>query len=200
MVPQLLTMLEFRSNNDMHRPVICALELLKKYQGSTQRYYSPEDEVLIDGVLKRRWRDLLVEVDKDGTERINRVNYEISVLQALRDKLRSKEIWVVGAKRYCNPEEDLPQDFEQERHTYYQTLKQPLEADTFIDRLQQQMTEALSQLNEGLPSNRQVKIKKQDKGLICVSPLTAQPEPLNLIRVKTEMARRWPMTSASRQK
>ena len=195
MVPQLLTMLEFRSNNDMHRPVICALELLKKYQGSTQRYYSPEDEVLIDGVLKRRWRDLVVEVDKDGTERINRVNYEISVLQALRDKLRSKEIWVVGAKRYCNPEEDLPQDFEQERHTYYQTLKQPLEADTFIARLQQQMTEALSQLNQELPSNRQVKIKKQDKGLICVSPLTAQPEPLNLIRVKTEMARRWPMTS-----
>lgn len=57
------------------------------------------------------------------------------------------------------------------------------------------MTEALSQLNQELPSNRQVKIKKQDKGLLCVSPLTAQPEPLNLIRVKTEMARRWPMTS-----
>jgi hypothetical protein len=30
MIPILLSMLEFRSNNDIHRPVIQALELLKK--------------------------------------------------------------------------------------------------------------------------------------------------------------------------
>jgi len=36
----------------------------------------------------------------------------LSVLQALREKLRCKEIWVVGANRYRNPEEDLPADFE----------------------------------------------------------------------------------------
>lgn len=39
MVPQILEVLEFRSNNDTHRPVISALELLKKYTGSTQHYY-----------------------------------------------------------------------------------------------------------------------------------------------------------------
>jgi len=32
MVPQILDTLEFRSNNDTHRPVISALELLKRYQ------------------------------------------------------------------------------------------------------------------------------------------------------------------------
>ncbi|MBV8883348.1 MAG: Tn3 family transposase [Chroococcidiopsidaceae cyanobacterium CP_BM_RX_35] len=195
MVPQLLTMLEFRSNNHMHQPVIQALELLKKYQGNTQRYYAPEDEPLIDGVLKRRWRDLVVEVDKEERERINRINYELCVLQALREQLRSKEIWVVGAKRYCNPEEDLPQDFERERQTYYQALKQPLEAESFIARLQEQMTEALNQLNQGMPTNRQVKILRRNNDLICVSPLIAQPEPMNLVRLKTEIGRRWPMTS-----
>lgn len=128
MVPKILDTLEFRSNNDTHRPVISALELLKKYQASAQHYYSPDDQIFINGVLKSGWRDLIVEVDKDGNERVNRVNYEISVLQALRDKLRSKEIWVVGAKRYCNPEEDLPQDFEAQRETYYQALKQPMDA------------------------------------------------------------------------
>ncbi len=34
MVPQILDVLEFRSNNEMHRPVIKALELLKKYAAS----------------------------------------------------------------------------------------------------------------------------------------------------------------------
>jgi len=43
MVPQLLSMLEFRSNNDVYRPLISALDILKKYQGSTQHYYAAEE-------------------------------------------------------------------------------------------------------------------------------------------------------------
>jgi len=39
LIPQLLEVLEFRSNNDIHRPVIEALELLKKYASSKARYY-----------------------------------------------------------------------------------------------------------------------------------------------------------------
>lgn len=195
MVPQLLDTLEFRSNNDMHRPVISALELLKKYKGSTQHYYSPEDKIFINGVLKSGSHDLIVEVDKDGQERVNRVNYEICVLQALRDRLRSKEIWVVGAKRYCNPEEDLPQDFESQRETYYQALKQPLDAEAFIGQLQQEMKVALAQLDEGLANNEQVRILKKNNGWISVSPFVAQPEPLNLLRLKGEIGKRWPMTS-----
>ena len=195
MVPQLLDTLEFRSNNDMHRPVISALELLKKYKGSTQHYYSPEDKIFINGVLKSGSHDLIVEVDKDGQERVNRVNYEICVLQALRDRLRSKEIWVVGAKRYCNPEEDLPQDFESQRETYYQALKQPLDAEAFISQLQQEMKVALAQLDEGLANNEQVRILKKNNGWISVSPFVAQPEPLNLLRLKGEIGKRWPMTS-----
>ncbi len=52
MIPQLLSVLEFRSNNDLHRPVIEALELLKKYSSSKARYYDSTEEIPIDGVLK----------------------------------------------------------------------------------------------------------------------------------------------------
>lgn len=79
MVPQLLSTLEFRSNNDIHRPVILALELLKRYSVSNQRYYALGEELFIEGVLKNDWKDLIVEVDKDGQERINR-----SLLRNLR--------------------------------------------------------------------------------------------------------------------
>lgn len=195
MVPQLLSTLDFCSNNDVHRPVIRALELLKRYQDSNQRYYAVGEELFIDGVLKNDWKDLIVEIESDGRERINRVNYEICVLQALRDRLRSKEIWVVGAKRYCNPEEDLPQDFDIHRETYYQAIGQPLESEKFITTLQQEMTDALTMLDKGMPKNTKVKIQEKNNGWIRVSPLEAQPEPLNILHLKREIDQRWFMTS-----
>ncbi|WP_145837497.1 hypothetical protein [Dulcicalothrix desertica] len=77
--------------------------------------------------------------------------------------MRSKEIWVVGAKRYCNPESDLPQDFEIHRQDYYQALGQPIEAEAFIAKLQQEMTDALTQLDRGMPNNSKVKILQRKK-------------------------------------
>ncbi|WP_186538309.1 hypothetical protein [Dulcicalothrix desertica] len=44
----------FCSNNDVHRPVISALSLLKRYRDSNQRYYALGEELIIDGVLKKR--------------------------------------------------------------------------------------------------------------------------------------------------
>jgi hypothetical protein len=61
-----------------------------------------------------------VSTGENGEPQIDRVAYELGVLQTVRDKLRCKEIWVDGAKRYRNPDEDLPQDFEAKRATYYQ--------------------------------------------------------------------------------
>jgi TnpA family transposase len=196
MVPKILETLEFRSNNEVHRPVVQALELLKKYQDSTQRYYASEEQLYVKGVLKSGWRNLIVETDSEGKERINRVNYEICVLQALRDKLRSKEIWVVGAKRYGNPESDLPQDFDQNREVYYQALKQPLDAEAFITQLQEEMTQALTLFDQGLPNNPAVRIiKRQGNNWISVTPLEKQIEPYNLRYLKGEINGRWTTTS-----
>ncbi len=48
------------------------------------------------------WRDLVLERDKEGKQRVNRVNYELCVLDALQEKLRCRELWVVGAHKYRN--------------------------------------------------------------------------------------------------
>jgi hypothetical protein len=73
MIPQLLELLEFRSNNDLHRPVIEALELLKKYAHSKARYYDSTEEIPIDGVLKAGVKEILMETDSESNERINRL-------------------------------------------------------------------------------------------------------------------------------
>ncbi len=156
MLPFLLNLLEFRSNNEIHKPVIEALELLKKYIGSRERYYDEAENVPTDGIIGASLSELILETKEDGSVKINRINYELAVLQALRDGLRCKEIWVVGANRYRNPEEDLPTDFEQQREVYYQALQQPEDVEAFISNLQQQMTDGLAQLDRGIPKNKPV--------------------------------------------
>ena len=195
MMSQLLEVLEFRSNNEIHRPVIKALELLKKYAHSKARYYDPTEEILIDGVLKSNAKEILLETDADGNERINRINYEISVLQALRERLCCKEIWVVGANRYRNPDDDLPTDFEANRQVYYQALTLPQDVDTFISDLQQQMAEGLAKLDRGMPKNKDVTIIGKGQGLIRLSPFDPAPEPINLRQLKGEINRLWHQTS-----
>jgi hypothetical protein len=67
-------------------------------------------------------RDVVVEQDDDGTIRLNRLNYEMCMFQALREKMRVREIWVEGANRYRNHDNDLPIDFSQKRDIYYEAL------------------------------------------------------------------------------
>ena len=195
MIPQLLEMLEFRSNNDIHHPVIQALELLKKYAQSKARYYDSGEEIPIDGVLKSGWKEILLEKDPDGKERVNRINYEISVLQALRERLCCKEIWVVGANRYRNPDEDLPTDFDQHRQIYYQALTLPENVETFIGDLQQKMANGLEKLDKGMPKNSDVTLIGQNQGLIRLRPFEPAPEPVNLKQLKGEIAHLWHQTS-----
>ncbi|NJL54048.1 hypothetical protein HC928_02030 [bacterium] len=135
MVPPLLRVLTFRANSITHRPLLNALDVLVQYADRDAPYYATDDDVPLDGVVPPRWREMVIESRQRGPDRIRRVPYEICVLQALREKLRCKEIWVDGAQRYRNPEEDLPQDFADQRATYYEALKLPLDATTFISTL-----------------------------------------------------------------
>ena len=195
MVPQLLETLSFRSNNEVHQPVICALEIVKRYAGTKLRIFPIEETVPLEGVVRGLWREAVVETDAQGRSRVNRITYEICLLEALREQLRCKEIWVVGANRYRNPDEDLPTDFEALRTPYYEALNLPLEANRFVLGLQEEMRKALQTLDSGLARNPDVRISDKAGGWIAVTPLTAQPEPANLAALKAEIAEAWPMTS-----
>jgi hypothetical protein len=194
MVPKLLAALEFRSNNERHRPVMQALELVKRFADTKLRTFPIEEEVPLEGVVRGLWRDAVVEKDAAGRDRVNRVTYEVSVLEAVRERLRCKEIWVVGANRYRNPDEDLPADFEANRDEYYKALDLPLDADRFISQVQEEMREALGALHGGLKKNPDVRIGPKGGGWITLTPLDAQPDPPLLKAFKAELNATWPMT------
>ena len=192
MLPVLLKALDFRSESSQMKPVMQALQLLKDYADKPRKDpYAAEVNVPMEGVLSPDWQESVMSTNKNGASQIDRVTYEIGVLRTVREKLRCKELWVAGAKRYRNPHEDLPQDFDLRREAYYQDLQQPLEVDSFVAQIQREMTQALKQLNQGLPSNSKVKVLDKRGGWIHLTPLQEQPEPEHLSKLKEELGRRW---------
>ena len=197
MLPVILDALRFKSNNDSHRPVIDALALLRSQRDSRFQYFPEHMAVPIDGVVTTKWRDIVISQDEAGKDCINRINYEICVLQALREGLRSKEIWVEGANRFRNPDDDLPSDFSEKRDSYYALLNLSRKPEPFVNTLRKSMTSALSMLNSGMPKNNGVRILKQGRGgrHMSVAALERQTEPAALAALKREVAQRWPSTN-----
>jgi hypothetical protein len=100
MMPRLLAALDFRSNNGAHRPLLDALATIRRAEGDGRQYFSA-DEIAIEGVVRPKWRDIVIEDASGGGKRVNRINYEICVLQTLRERLRCKEVWVAGATAFA---------------------------------------------------------------------------------------------------
>ena len=195
MLPPLLDALDFRANTATHRPIIQALAFIKANRDSRKQHFTVDGTVPIEGVIPPNWRELVMERDPSGEIRVNRINYEISALHSLREGLRCKAIWVVGADRFRNPDDDLPADFDVQRTNYYAALEQPESADDFIAGVCKDMEDSLSRLNDGLPQNPKVTLRLQGQNRIKLSPLDPQPEPANILRMKAELMSRWPMTS-----
>ncbi len=188
---KLLGVLEFRSSNTAHRPVIDALALIVRHAGASAQFYPPEETVVLDGVVRPQWEDLLVDIDSRGRKRIVRTVYEACVFQALRDRLRCKEIWVLGAHEWRNPDEDLPADFEAKRAEHYEMLHKPLDAGAFVAQLREDLRGELAALDKAVPDLDWLEIADRKSGAIQMTPLKAQPEPANLRRLKKAVQTRW---------
>jgi TnpA family transposase len=193
-VLDLLAALDFRSNNEAHRPVIEALALVRRYAGTRVRHIPAHEDVPLEGVVRPLWRDAVVDADPHGRPRVDRITYEICALEALRDQLRCKEVWVAGADRYRNPDEDVPADFAARREEHYAALDLPRDAGAFVAGLRDEMRTALDRLDRGLPRDPDVRVSRKAGGWIHLTPLRPKPPPANIEALKAEVADEWPMT------
>lgn len=193
-LPDLLGVLEFRCANPQAHPVMQALAVVKAHLGAKGPLYPKGTQAPLEGVVRPKWRPLVVETEGDPPS-LNQAAYEVCTIRALREQLRCREIWVVGSRRYRNPEEDLPQDYEAGRPAYYEEMGLPLDARAFVASIKEELSQALKSLDEGMPSNPGVKILPKRKGWIEVTRFDPLPDPENLALIKSEILRRWPMTS-----
>jgi hypothetical protein len=73
MMPRLLAALDFRSNNGMHRPLLDALAAIRRAEGEGRQYFRA-DEIAIEGVIRPKWREIVVEDAPGGGQGANRIN------------------------------------------------------------------------------------------------------------------------------
>ncbi len=192
MMPELLNALEFRCHNSAYRPVIDALALLRRYAGrdTKVKFFDAAESVPLNGVVPAAWRDAVV----DESGRIARVPYELCALVALREALRRREVWVVGARRWGDPDTDLPGDFEDNRDVHYAALRQPTDPGEFVGTLKEQLSEGLARLDRALAdgSTGGVRITtRRGEPWITVPKLAKLEEPPNLVALKQEITKRW---------
>ncbi|MFI6890047.1 hypothetical protein ACIBI2_44945 [Streptosporangium canum] len=103
---QILEVLEFGSTNTVHAPMVQALTLIKRYkaeQSNRVKCYALGESVPVEGIVPAELVELMYRADSTKRQRILRTVYECGVFQTLREKLRCKEIWVVGADRWRAP-------------------------------------------------------------------------------------------------
>ncbi len=152
--------------------------------------YAAGEHVPLDGVVPKAWRDAVV--GEDG--RVQRIPYELCVLIALREALRRREVYVQGAGRWKDPDEDLPGDFEDNRDVHYGALAKPQDATEFIAGLRQRLEGALDRLDTGPAKGTTGGVKivtRKGSPWVSVPKLDRLPEPRNLGALKAEVQRRW---------
>lgn len=194
MLAPVLELLEFNINNSHYQPLIEAIHLIKSHLESGTTYYPSHLAIPLEGAIKNSHQSFVLE-NTEQEERVNRVSYELCVLRNLRDKLRIKEVWIKGAYQYRNPEEDVPQDFEEKKDYYTSLLNKPRSANYFIRHVKKQLNQYLATFNTELPKNKKVAILKKPSGHIRVAKLIEQPLPIHLEAIKEEVFKRWPNTS-----
>ncbi|MEU4955259.1 Tn3 family transposase [Streptomyces lavendulae] len=195
MLSPLLGALELKCNNTAYRPVMDAIDLLKRYLdqpiAKEGAFFEESERIPLAGVVREEWRKAVVDEQRG---RVERIPYELCVLVSLRDALRRREIWVPGAGRWQNPEDDLPPDFEDNRDVHYDAIRQPQDPGAFIGALQKRLREALTRFDTALELGTTGGVdivRKHGEPWIKVSPLGKQVEPENLVVLKAEIERRW---------
>lgn len=186
MLIKIIQSLEFHSNNELYKPIIEAIDLIQKYCNSHIILYPQGEQIPIEGIIPP---SLIHKVFDKKSGRVKRMEYELCILESLRDKLRCKEVWVKHANRYQNPDDDLPKDFNEKRKSYYEKLGLPEDADEYIFNIKSELEKNLLKLNTGLPSNKYVKIRKS--GTIKLTALEAQEDPFMISKMKSEIFKKW---------
>jgi len=96
MLQTLLSTVEFESGNQHHRPLLDALNWILVQHGSKQKFHIKRDGIILKGVVPNKYRSAVI--DKSGY--LDRHAYELCAVLSLRERLRSREVWVIGAERY----------------------------------------------------------------------------------------------------
>ncbi len=182
----ILRTLQMSEDHFDYKPILNAMRFINEYWNESDLAYYINIPPL-SGVVPQNWYNITVTVEK-GQLRINKYNYELAVLEQLKELLGFKAIWVDKSYRYRNPNKDLPKDFTEKRESYYKLLDLPLEGKEFVTECKTLLKLGLDALNANIPNNPLVQINKSKvSNNIKLTPSDPQDEPDNIVKLQQEI-------------
>ena len=143
-----------------------------------------------DGFVPARWAGYLESAAKAGDVTGFRHYWELCVLMALRDGLRSGDIYVPGSRRYADPASFLltPQQWEPQRLEFCHLTGKPAAAADALAMARDELHTALSDLENQLARGTGPgEVRLSGDGELIIPPLTAEDVPADAEALRAEL-------------
>ena len=141
--------------------------------------------------MPARWAGYLEKAAKDGNVVAYRHYWELCVLMALRDGLRSGDVHVPGSRRYADPASFLltPQQWEPQRLEYCHLVGKPATAADALALANDELHAALSDLEAQIArGGGKGEVRLGPDGELIIPPLTAEDVPAEASALRDELA------------
>jgi len=183
-LPGLIEALDLQATESA-RPVLAAYHALGDWLSDKPRTtHRPAEELDLE-VVTPSWAPHVHDRDDDT---VNRAAYACCVLDALRTRLRRRDIYAPTSTRWGDPRAELltPPVWEQQRDTLCDELALNPDATTVVDELAASLDQAWNRTAAGLAGNPDLRIEQRGgRDEIVQTPLDAQGEPASLVRLRS---------------
>ncbi|MFF4621809.1 Tn3 family transposase [Nonomuraea jabiensis] len=137
-----------------------------------------------------RYADYLVKARKAGDDTAFRHYWEICTILALRDGLRSGDVFVPGSRRYADPGTYLftPEQWEGRRAEFCHLVRKPAGAAEAIEQVKDELHQALEDLEETLADSTSAQSGWTRPGNSSFPPLPAEDVPAEAQALRDELS------------
>ena len=145
------------------------------------------------GFVPARWRGYLDTAEKAGNVTAYRHYWELCTLLALRDGLRTGDVFVPGSRRYADPAAYLltPGKWADHRVEFCRLVGKPADAATGLAEVEKELHTALGELEQTLAED-DGQVRLDDAGDLVISPLSAEDVPAEAVVLKAELTEMLP--------
>ncbi|MEV6228044.1 Tn3 family transposase [Saccharopolyspora shandongensis] len=168
-----------------------AVEILRELNATGARKVPDQAPT---GFVPARWRGYLDQAAKTGSTSAYRHYWELCTLLALRDGLRTGDVFVPGSRRYSDdPAAYLltPGKWADQRVEFCRLVGKPADAAKGLAEVEDELHTALGELETTLAAG-DGPVRLDDEGDLVVSPLSAEDIPAEAVALKAELTEMLP--------
>lgn len=146
------------------------ISLLQQYRSSHREQLSMAEtglDMLVLDWMPDKWRNLVFGKRQSAAPtHFHRKYFELAVFSEVMDELKSGDLYVEHSGDYDDYRNHLVtwEEYEQEVHAYGELVGLPMEAETFVAQLREQLRAQAKEVDKRFPENGQVDI--DDTGLV----------------------------------